>query len=316
MASWIICKVPHPTSKPNMIATTTALWFDDTKCGIRLGWDTGYCIADEDAGTFTLYDGSGNVLDSCNTLSVADNSLQPMEISYSDGALRATFQGCCLEKDASPGSDPYCYLYGGPAKYTNFSLAKTKSTHEPKDENCVHPHCPETATCTDCCDPDHPPSGVYIVDLGVGGWTYADTCATAGSSCDACEDANGEFVVLKTGTFCFWEYEDRHNCAFPCVTGFFGAPGDPPIFSIVLQLNKDGTGCRWEVVVSMTTSAGTASFDCDPAGAKNTVTYRSDYLASMADCQLMPVTLTKVSEAGDCPCSGSLPATITLESAT
>ena len=201
------------------------------------------------------------------------------------------------------------------AEFDNFRLIKTYDSDEPSDgcDNCEA--CP--TECLGCCDFPQP-AGSYIVDLGIGGWTFRDCVDPATSSCNACEDANGEFLVIATGD-CFWRYYDE-NCILGDLCGSFSIP----YFQISLSILNDGIGCLWKLEIKITATVfgdpGDPNIYClegvDTIKSGLTkATYYSDYITD-TECDTMPVTMTKeLTESVEdfCPCGGFLPDEVTLE---
>lgn len=313
----VLCGVPHPTNKSSKILTVSFLW--EASILIRIDTGSGYAILDSTPAIrqIRIYDNDDNLLASSDLLALpaADDAVHTVEVCLESGAITVTMDGVCLDAVSEDTHDPFVYLGsdGGTVHFTSFSFAKHKDLTEPKDGNCEVCDCPRE--CNDCCD-DPQPAGAYVVDLGVGGWASLTCVGVPGvPSCNDCEDTAGEFIVLSSAD-CVWRH-DQSNCDIDnCCVGAreFG-------LAIILSLENNLTGCRWKVVVALGPSIVDVDAGCfHDASIPNVsrskiVVYYSDYLTGTDKCNTMPVTLTKSSEGGDFPCSGSLPSTITLEAA-
>lgn len=119
--------------------------------------------------------------------------------------------------------------------------------------------------------------GSYTLDFGVGG-------LTDGTDSD-CDQVVGDIVVSQFADTCLWTFT------------FIGP------MQIALLIVSDGSGnCFWRATATSTgIGFERATFESTP---EPTATF---------DSSIMPVTLTKVSEAWAIRCTGSLPATITLD---
>lgn len=283
--------------------------------------------------TLKLFDRDSNLLDT-DTFDATvepDGSQLDAEICYSRGVLSCTITGhdglsLCVDASTPEVENAFWVGHGGDtgAEFAEFRYYKTYDTTVPSDaacENCAA--CP--AICTDCCD-FPTPFGAYLVDLGGGGWTESfpdNPDARCDDYCSTCREIAGEYLVVASSE-CIWTYgefacnslTEPTNCYdfVECFTLTWG---------IRLNLERDGTGCRWHVHVSI--GAGTASPLCFIADYQ--VDYYSDYLSDDSQCRAMPVTLTKdAPESGTSDttfphitlylCTGNLPDTITIDAVT
>lgn len=324
--------IQHHIFHPDL-RTTFKFTVDVVDDGIvrRFYQGNGYAVLDTNAGKhrLRLYDNSNTLLDTNSdpaAIATDSHSTLAVVMCYSRGLLSCTVYGAtdngvvslCVDSSIGETDSGYWASLGGDngATFDNFVLSKTYNSAAPSDaacDNCMA--CP--AECTDCCDsPD--PYGSYLIDLGAGGWTEAQPDNPAGRCddyCSTCVEIAGEFVLAASDT-CRWEYGDSACDSLTNPTNCYDFVECNTLgWSIVLTLVRDGTGCRWKVVVTIgATSKGPPCFIDD-----YTVTYYSDYLIDDSQCRTMPVTLTKDSgEAGPaggdiCLCTGNLPATITID---
>jgi hypothetical protein len=125
----------------------------------------------------------------------------------------------------------------------------------------------------------------YLVDLGVGGWTN--------NACDNCPSVAGQFIVT---------YDS------PCQY-FYNFPY--PISPCTIGIEAYISSWTWQLLVRLGTGNG-AGFDPYPANA----IYASSSFEPCADAMInAQVTLTKTYENTSDKCTGSLPATVTIEPA-
>jgi hypothetical protein len=273
----------------------------DGDCGGPTGWLIGTPVTDS-------VDPTGNMVEL--QLCIGGGLIHSGYGYGGEGRLaKASAPGICTEEVVT-GFEGTSFIGGDNGTILdNFSLAKYKDADAfPSDEACEGCTCqPPAPGCADC-----------LVDLGGGGWTYRG-CGNPGGSCNACEDASGEFLV-RAVQVCQWTYGDSNNCDAGSCEDPFGTNG--PDFSIILDLGRDPmTGlCRWSAQVAMSKSNGANFIYCNSSGppvaaVPNKAIYFSDWIADNGACRNFPVTLTKDSEVGDCPCNGSLPSTILLDAA-
>lgn len=265
-------------------------------------------------------------------------------VTFPDPAVETSFEACfdghtfsaevaglCVLQAATPIPGGKWAALDGTATWDNFTLGKTKSLAEPVDR-CERCGCTRQIVCSTACCGTYPIDDAYLVDLGPGGWTARGCGGAPPNSCDACEDAQGDFIV-EQGPLggCSWDYSGL-KCDWGACTG-----GGDPTFNILLELVRYTSGpyagqCRWRVKVSLSANvfdsfvcqdeAGNFVSNGAPVGTVQQVAYLSDPLSTdlaTNPCNVMPVSLirqpfgTGLDDTFNfCPCGGELPDTITL----
>ena len=143
------------------------------------------------------------------------------------------------------------------------------------DANCC---CGE---CSPCCS-EADTLAEYTVDFGAGGLT--DGTATN------CDLIAGEYVVPNSG---------GGDCSFSLSV----AGGDP--IAVVMRIVSSGGNCFWRVTVGIGSNP--------EVGGERAIYETTPESSSTFDCTDLPVTLDKVFELWVTECTGTLPATITID---
>ena len=327
--SRIKCLIPHPTNKNSKVITETFLWEASKK--VRIDSGSGYAIFDSTTGAkrITLYDNDGTLLSQSDidSLPASDDTLHSATVSYVGGVLSATMDGVCVQVDSPDTGDPYVYLgsNGGTVKFATFAFEKGLDSTEPKDRCDDGPSCPPEP-CS-LCDPDDPP-GALIIDLSA--YALTDRYCDGTDTTNRCEDITGEFVLIP------YQITPTAACGNldPCsrvyvIERFSTHCCNPTAQFTCLELNAvivagaDPARLRWKFITTFGLACQNPfeTFACedelgDPVTAStptSAVYYSEDFDAD--ECTVFPRTMTKSSDNISCPCGGTFPATLILDSA-
>lgn len=167
------------------------------------------------------------------------------------------------------------------------------------------PRCTENINCVSCTTM---PSGVYAVDVGVGG--------LIDGSCSYCDQIVGEFIVgyvFNIGLSCYYQYSVAACAAHASCPQSLLCPS--AYFLITLSLRDDGVGrVKWFLELDLNKQQQQPGRPC--AGLCPGRSYYALYTSSSLDganCNTTPVTLSKISETFSTDaCTGSLPATVEI----
>lgn len=185
--------------------------------------------------------------------------------------------------------------------FTTYEVKYLVSASRPTCPDCGDDCSVEEGPPCDCCDPAFPAAESYLLDLGAGGWTDA--------GCGYCNEVTGQYV-LEAADDCRWVYfEAMDDCpGHPC------ACADTRVLAINLWLHRNEEDeCFWDLTVAVYSLCDPT--EPDPSACGSGARFQSAPLASLEDCQDMPVELIKVSDATDYDCNGALPAIVDLDTA-
>jgi hypothetical protein len=215
-----------------------------------------------------------------------------LRLSYqnsSDSSLDcATDYAVVLTGDGLDGKAAGLAVTAGDWDFDAFTLSYGQSASRPTCPACT---CTVEVGQCDCCDPAEPPAVEYLLDFsGV---------ALVDDECNGCDQVDGFYVVEQISP-CFWFFRDSLGTCTHDAT----APGG---LSVTLTLH-DNPGfpmesCRWRAMI------GYQSIEQNGPEAAWAM-YESDEIAS---CDDMPVTLNKVTDYVVDSCTGTFPASITLD---
>jgi hypothetical protein len=326
----------HPGLKTTQIVSVQAL---DNGVIARVYIGNGYIglVGNGSGHTLTLFDNDGStILDTDEDVIAADSGeWLSINLCYSHGVLACSVTGhdgisLCVETDIAETPEAYWASLGGDngATFRNFNFYK--SYNSDGDTDC--------SGCSSCppdpcalCDPTDPP-GALAIDLSEFALTARECYPLPTGIPSGCEGITGEYVLIPNqltsngcGGFdsCCRDYVEA-NFSGHCCNG-------TAIYTCLqmgacIVTGSDPSKIRWAFSVSFGISCSGSpddpfTYQCtDELGGTvtavsptNVVYYSEDF--DVDECAVFPRTLTKFSEHISCPCGGSFPSALILDSA-